>query len=109
MLQAVKQNLIPLARVIDAMSAKPAKVFGLDGKGMIKQGYDADLVIVDTSNVQGITVDQLHSKAGWTPFEGREGIFPELVLSGGEVVYDGEIAGKRGRGDFLHGRGYAGE
>jgi dihydroorotase len=106
MLNAVKQNLIPLARVIEAMSAKPAQVFGLDDKGMIREGYDADLVLVDTSNVREITVDQLHSKAGWTPFEGRKGIFPELVLSRGEVVYDGEITGKRGRGKFLRGRGY---
>ncbi len=106
MLHAVKQNLIPLARVIEAMSAKPAQIFGLDDKGMIREGYDADLVLVDTSNVREITVDQLHSKAGWTPFEGREGIFPELVLSRGEIVYDGEIAGKRGRGKFLRGKGY---
>jgi len=106
MLNAVKQNLIPLARVIEAMSAKPAQVFGLDDKGQIREGCDADIVIVDTSNVRKITVDQLHSKAGWTPFEGRDGIFPELVLSRGEVVYDGEITGKKGRGKFLRGRGY---
>jgi len=109
MLHAVKQNLIPLARVIEAMSAKPAQVFGLDDKGQIREGYDADLVLVDTSNVREITVDQLHSKAGWTPFEGREGIFPELVLSRGEVVYDGEIAGKKGCGKFLRGKGYVDE
>ncbi|MEA3283344.1 MAG: dihydroorotase, partial [Euryarchaeota archaeon] len=72
----------------------------------IREGYDADLVLVDTSNIRKITVDQLHSKAGWTPFEGREGIFPELVLSRGEVVYDDEIAGKKGRGRFLCGKGY---
>nr|QNO46207.1 dihydroorotase [Methanosarcinales archaeon ANME-2c ERB4] len=106
MLNAVKQNLIPLARVIEAMSAKPAQIFGLDDKGQIREGYDADLVLVDTSNIREITVDQLHSKAGWTPFEGRKGIFPELVLSRGEVVYDGEIAGKKGRGKFLRGKGY---
>ena len=106
MLHAVKQNLIPLARVVEAMSVKPAQIFGLDSKGQIKEDYDADIVLVDTSNVRKITVDQLHSKAGWTPFEGREGIFPELVLSRGEVVYDSEIAGKRGRGRFLRGKGY---
>ncbi|MEA3324102.1 MAG: amidohydrolase family protein, partial [Euryarchaeota archaeon] len=109
MLNAVKQNLIPLRRVVEAMSAKPAQIFGLDDKGQIREGCDADIVLVDTSNVRKITVDQLHSKAGWTPFEGREGIFPELVLSRGEVVYDGEIAGKKGRGRFLRGKGYVGE
>ena len=112
MLGAVKENLIPLRRVVDAMSAKPASIFGLDhkgeGKGRIAEGYDADIVLVNTRNVQVITADKLHSRAGWTPFEGRNGIFPEMVLSRGEVVYDGEIVCKRGRGQFLHGTGWGG-
>ena len=106
MLYAVKQNLIPLRRVIEATSAKPAQIFGLDNKGLIREGYDADIVLVDTKNVRTITAEQLHSRCGWTPFEGREGMFPELVLSKGEIVYDGEIAGKRGRGKFIRGKGY---
>jgi len=106
MLYAVKQNLIPLRRVIEATSAKPAQIFGLDNKGLIREGYDADIVLVDTRNVRTITAEQLHSRCGWTPFEGREGIFPELVLSRGEIVYEGEIAGKRGRGKFIRGKGY---
>ncbi len=116
MLGAVKENLIPLRRVVDAMSAKPASIFGLDhkgegksnGKGRIAEGYDADIVLVNTRNVQVITADKLHSKAGWTPFEGRNGIFPEMVLSRGEIVYDGEIVCKRGRGQFLRGAGWGG-
>jgi len=111
-LGAVKENLIPLRRVVDAMSAKPASIFGLDhkgeGKGRIAEGYDADIVLVNTRNVQVIIADKLHSRAGWTPFEGRNGIFPEMVLSRGEVVYDGEIVCKRGRGQFLHGTGWGG-
>ena len=106
MLYAAKQNLVPLWRVIEAMTAKPAQIFGLTGKGRIAKGCDADLVIVDTRNVREIKGEELHSKAGWTPFEGKEGIFPEMVMSRGEIVYDGEIAGKKGRGKFLRGKGY---
>ncbi len=106
MLHAAKQNLIPLWRVIEAMTTKPAQIFGLDCKGSIAKGRDADLVIVDTKNVRAIKGEELHSKVGWTPFEGKEGIFPDVVLSRGEIVYDCEIACKRGRGKFLCGRGY---
>jgi dihydroorotase len=106
MLHAAKQNLIPLWRVIEAMTTKPAQIFGLDCKGRIAKGRDADLVIVDTKNVRAIKGEELHSKVGWTPFEGKEGIFPDVVLSRGEIVYDCEIACKRGRGKFLCGRGY---
>ncbi len=88
------------------MTAKPAQIFGLTGKGRIAKGCDADLVIVDTRNVREIKGEELHSKAGWTPFEGKEGIFPEMVMSRGEIVYDGEIAGKKGRGKFLSGKGH---
>lgn len=107
MLHAAKQNLIPLWRVIEAMTAKPASVFGLAEKGRIAEGCDADLVIVDTRNIREIKGEELHSKAGWTPFEGKVGIFPEMVLSRGEIVYDGEIAGRKGRGEFLYGKGHA--
>lgn len=106
MLYAAKQNLVPLRRVIEATSAKPAQIFGLDNKGLIREGYDADIVLVDTRNVRKVTAEHLHSRCGWTPFEGREGIFPELVLSRGEIVYDGEIAGRKGRGRFIRGKGY---
>ncbi|HIE31211.1 MAG TPA: dihydroorotase [Methanosarcinales archaeon] len=106
MLRAAKQNLIPLWRVIEAMSAKPAQIFGLAGKGRIAEECDADLVIVDTRNIRTIKSETLHSKAGWTPFEGKEGIFPEVVLSRGEIVYDGEIVGRRGRGKAIYGKGY---
>lgn len=105
MLNAAKQNLIPLWRMIEAMSMKPASIFGLKDKGMIREGYDADIVIVGTGNVRTIEGEQLHSKSGWTPFEGREGIFPEMVISRGEIIYDGEIACRKGRGKILYGAG----
>ncbi|MPN23689.1 hypothetical protein SDC9_171082 [bioreactor metagenome] len=48
----------------------------------------------------------LHSKAGWTPFEGMEAVFPEYTLSRGEVLWMEEsVNAKPGRGKFLEGRG----
>jgi len=107
MLAAVKKNLLPLGQMIDVTSKNPARIFGLDrhSKGTFAEGFDADLIIVNPREMRPIKGDLLHSKAGWTPYEEMDGIFPQITLSRGEVVWDGEIVGERGRGKFLVGRG----
>jgi dihydroorotase len=111
MLVAVKRNLLPLGRMIDVTSKNPARIFGLDrfSKGTFAEGYDADIIIVDHSKVTEIKGDDLHSKAGWTPYEGMDGIFPEYTIARGEVVWDGDLMASRGRGNFLPGRGLISE
>ncbi|MDD3043514.1 MAG: dihydroorotase [Methanosarcinaceae archaeon] len=109
MLAAVKKNILPLGRMIRATSLNPAKVFGLDrhSKGRLAEGFDADLIIVNPRDIRPIKADLLHSKAGWTPFEGMDGVFPEYTLSRGEVVWMEEaITVKAGRGKFLAGAGF---
>ncbi|WP_094229046.1 dihydroorotase [Methanolobus psychrotolerans] len=107
MLVAVKRNLLPLGRMIDVTSRNPARIFKLNrySKGVFAEGYDADLIIVDPGHVSEIKGDNLHSKAGWTPYEGMDGIFPKFTISRGEVVWDGDIMASRGRGNFLPGKG----
>jgi dihydroorotase len=111
MLVAVKRNLLPLGRMIDVTSKNPARIFGLHrfSKGSFAQGSDADLIIVDPGNVREIKGDDLHSKAGWTPYEGMDGIFPEFTIARGELIWDGDIMASRGRGNFLPGKGFVGE
>ena len=108
MLVAVRRNLISLSRMVEVMCANPAMIFGLDkhSKGAIWEGFDADLVIVDTNKITEIDADRLHSKAGWTPYEGMEGIFPFMTISRGEVIWENDIHAKKGRGNFLPGAGF---
>jgi len=88
---AVKRNLIRLERLVDALAAGPARIFGLSSKGSIEIGKDADLVIVDPKAISRINADRLHSRADWTPYEGKEAIFPEMTMVRGVVVYDGDL------------------
>ncbi|NJD75625.1 MAG: dihydroorotase [Candidatus Methanoperedens sp.] len=107
MLMAVKRNLLTLKRLIEVTSTRPAGVFGLR-KGVIAQGYDADMIIMGDirNDMQEIRKEKMHSKAGWTPYNGMEGIFPKMTISRGDVIFeDGEIIGKRGRGRFISGKG----
>ncbi len=103
MLMAIKRNLITLKRVIEVTSRNPARIFSLK-KGALAVGYDADMIIV--GEAREIRKEKLHSKAGWTPYHGMEGMFPQMTISRGDIVYeDGDIIAKRGRGRFISGQG----
>jgi dihydroorotase len=108
MLKAVADGKLPLQRLIDMTSANPALIFGITGKGRLARGYDADFTFVDMGAKSIITAASLHSKAGWTPYEGFEAIFPRAVMLRGNVILDGnELYAKRGKGQFVRGKGYA--
>ncbi|MWV64798.1 dihydroorotase [Halorubrum sp. JWXQ-INN 858] len=88
LLESVRKGDLPLETVRDVVAANPASVFGLDRKGRIEVGADADFVLVDLTDPREIEAGALHSACGWTPFEGWQGVFPELTVLRGEVVYD---------------------
>jgi dihydroorotase len=100
LLVAAADGRLSYERVRDVTAANPAALFDLPSKGRIEPGRDADLVLVDPSERRPIRGLDLHSKCGWTPFEGREGVFPEWTMLRGGVVYDGAadaFAETRGR------------
>ncbi len=103
MLMAVKRNLITLRKVLEVTSQNPARIFSIK-KGVLAPGYDADIVIV--GEAREIRKEKLHSKAGWTPYNGMMGIFPRITISRGDVISEeGEIITKRGRGRLIPGKG----
>ena len=108
MLKEVDDGRLSLQRFIDMTTANPARIFGIGRKGRIEEGYDADLIFIDMGARRAIRAYELHSKAGWTPYEGMDGIFPQSVMLRGDLLLDGkEFYGRRGRGKFIRGRGYA--
>ncbi|MCE2772021.1 MAG: dihydroorotase [Bacteroidetes bacterium] len=70
MLEKSRQGVIPIERVVEKMSHAVADLFRIDKRGYIREGYYADLVLVDPN--QSITVDKSNIlyKCGWSPFEG---------------------------------------
>lgn len=81
-------NGLSYERIRDLTATNPANIFNFPTKGKIEPGYDADLYLVDTTTTTTITADTLHSKCTWTPFEGKQGIFPEWTMIRGTIVYD---------------------
>jgi dihydroorotase len=98
LLAEARAGNLSFERVRDLTAANPAAIFDLPGKGRIEEGAHADLVLVDPGKTRTIRGADLHTKADWTPFEGRPGVFPERTLVRGTVVYerdeDGETFGE---------------
>ena len=58
--------------VVSWMCAGPAKVYGIEKKGSLIEGYDGDLTLVDLDTRRTITDDDVWTKVGWTPYAGME-------------------------------------
>lgn len=98
----VKRGMVPLSSLVSMFCENPAKRFGLN-KGLIEEGYDADFAIFDPRDMVDISAKMLHSKSGWTPYEGRKAVFADIIILGGELQLDkGELCGEPvGRDLFL--------
>ncbi|MEA5385785.1 dihydroorotase [Haloarculaceae archaeon H-GB11] len=88
LLAEAREGNITYERVRDLTAANPADVFDLPSKGRIEEGADADFVLVDPESPREIHADDLHTNCDWTPFEGWTGVFPDLTLVRGRVVYE---------------------
>jgi dihydroorotase len=102
MLYRVKHDRFDMHRLIDAICTKPSIIYGLN-KGAIEPGMDGDLIVVDMREEREIKGEELHSKCGWTAFEGLDGVFPRSTFVRGEqVIRDWSIEGDVGFGDYVN-------
>ena len=105
MLALVKRGILNLWELVEKICLNPAKVFGFEKYSGIEIGNYANFAVFDFSDVRRIRADNLHSKAGWTPYEGFEAIFPKVVvIRGVEALRDGELLVERGFGVIAGGR-----
>ena len=70
MLELYHQGKISLEKIAEKMAHNPAVCFQVEKRGFIREGYWADLVLVDLNKKQEITRSGVLSKCGWSPFEG---------------------------------------
>jgi len=89
MFEAHHQGKISIEKIVEKMCHNPAKLFKIEKRGFIREGYFADLVIVNPSLPWSVNTDNILSKCGWSPFEGyafRSRITHTFV--NGELVYN---------------------
>ena len=88
MLKYYKEGKISLEKIVEKMSHAVADCFKIENRGYIREGYFADLVLVDMNKKTAVTKENILYKCGWSPLEGA--IFPaaiEQTFVNGNCVY----------------------
>jgi len=94
LLDAVNKEKIDLSKVVKLCCTNPAKLYGLEGKGTIKSGNDADLALVDLQAEQAIKNGRLFTKCNWSPFStGKLKGKVEKTFVGGKEVFGNGFKG----------------
>lgn len=102
MLEKVLQWEIPLAKVVEKMCHAPASLFNLKDRGYVREGYYADLVLIDPNAKTLVTKETILSKCKWSPFEGfafNHRI--ETTIVNGYIVYQNGVIIDNVRGKAL--------
>jgi len=72
MMEFVRQKKISIERMVQKMSHNPAILFEIEKRGFIREGYFADLVLVDPDQKWQVTKENILARCGWSPFEGQQ-------------------------------------
>jgi dihydropyrimidinase len=101
--EGVRTGRISLARFVQLTASNAARLFGLERKGRIAPGYDADLVLFDPNVTRTVDNAMLKSKVDYSVYEGWEITgWPVMTISRGEIVFqDGEVVAEPGRGQIV--------
>ncbi len=100
--EGVRSGLLNANQWVNLCCTEPARIAGLEKKGHIAPGYDADLVIFDPDTEFNISKSTLHETAGWTPYEGLQlhGRPQTTIVRGQKVVDKGELLVTAGYGRY---------
>jgi dihydroorotase len=93
MLNHINNKKLNIEQLIKLMCENPCKIFSIKNKGYIKEGYDADLTIVDMNREQTIKHEMMATKCGWTPFHNMtiKGFPIATIINGKTVMSDGKV------------------
>lgn len=102
MLEKVDQGVISIEKVVAKMAHAPATLFQIEERGYIREGYHADLVVIEPNKKWKVDTNNIMYKCGWSPFEGE--LFNNSVHStyvNGELVFNNNLILEGNNGDRL--------
>jgi dihydroorotase len=102
MFEANKQGKISVEKIVEKMAHNPAKIFKIDRRGFIKEGFYADLAIVDPNNTWTVNKENILYHCGWSPLEGTT--FSSKITHtfvNGNLVYENQKVNEIQKGKRL--------
>ena len=93
MLNWVNKGTLSLEKLVNMTSVRPAELYGIKDRGQIKEGFIADLAIIDLNKLWTVENEWLQSKCGWSPYEGWQikGRVEHVVVNGQIAVQDTKL------------------
>lgn len=93
MLDHVNAGRLTLERLVDLLCHGPQRIYGIRNKGRLVVGYDADLTLVDLKATRRVRHQDMATRVGWTPFDGRslQGWPVATLVRGVQVMRDGAL------------------
>ena len=101
-LELVHEGKLDLHTVVRGITHNPARRFSVVDRGFIREGYYADLVLVDMNGTTEVTREKVLSRCGWSPFEGRR--FQSSIAAvwvNGALAFDGNKVIEHGAAERL--------
>ena len=94
MLELVRQGVFSTVTVVEKMCHAPAMLYNIDRRGILRPGYYADIVLIDTNTRHTITKEDVLSKCGWSPLEGTtfHSRVSKTFVNGKCIYSDGVVA-----------------
>ena len=106
MLGLVDRGKLTIEQIADVMCHNPARIFGVNERGFLREGYKADIAIVSPCEEYVISDRDVQSKCGWTPLDGRAATWKVMhTLCNGVHIYNDGIFDNESHGEeirFLH-------
>jgi dihydroorotase len=91
LLNAVNEKKLTLKKLVQLCCENPAKIFKIKNKGRIKEGFDADLTIIDLDLEKEVKNQNLFTKCRWSPFDGwKLKGWPVTTIVNGNIVFNAQ-------------------
>ena len=93
LLQNCEKHGVSIEKIVEKIAHNPATIFKVNNRGFLREGYYADIVLIDTNTPTVVTKESLLYKCGWSPFEGQkfDNSIYKTILNGNVVYEDGVV------------------
>ena len=97
MFEAFHQGKISIEKIVEKMAHNPAKIFKIEKRGFLKEGYYADMVLINPAKPWSVKKENILSKCGWSPFEGTnfKSRITHTFVNGQLVFHNSKIKKKK--------------